>query len=225
MLIALKKGIKLPARQPITGERIVMTNRAFVVLSALLAAFAFALAPSFALADEDATSHAVLLVAQPELSDPLYSSTVLIARPTPEGGHIGFIINKPTTAQLGDVFPEHAPSKKVIDPLFLGGPAGLDTVFALVERHGKQKDGAMQIMPDLFLAVQDKDVDRVIETESDHARFFVGIVVWKPGELDQEMQRGLWYALEPDAKLILRKNTENLWDELVRKGEDRAHSI
>ena len=200
-----------------------MPNRSFALLSALLAAFAITLAAG---ARADETDRAVMLVAQPDLADPLYSATVLIAKPTPEGGHIGFIINKPTSAQLGDVFPEHAPSKKVVDPLFLGGPSGLDVVFALVERHGaKQKDGTMQMAPDLFLAVQDTDVDHVIETESDHARFFVGVVVWRPGELDSEMKRGLWYAMDPDPKLVLRKHTEGMWEELVRKGADREHSI
>jgi putative AlgH/UPF0301 family transcriptional regulator len=49
--------------------------------------------------------------------------------------------------------------------------------------------------------------------------------VWKPGELDSEMERGLWYAFEPDTKLLLRKHTEGLWEELVEKGERKAHSI
>jgi putative transcriptional regulator len=208
----------------------IMPYRSFALLSALLAAFAITLSAS-ARADDISNARAeenydaVMLVAQPDLSDPLYSETVLIAKGTPEGGHIGFIINKPTNASLGDIFPDHAPSKKVVDPLYLGGPAGLDVVFALVARHGQQADGTLEIAHDLFLAVQDKDVDHVIESESDHARFFVGLVVWKPGELDSEMKRGLWYALEPDAKLVFRKNTDGLWEELVEKGERKAHSI
>ena len=122
----------------------------------------------------------VLLVAQRKLQSPIYSSTVLLVKPIANGAHIGFIVNKPTRMKLGELFPEHEPSRKVADPLFLGGPADLNTVFALVERHGAAGDGALQITPDLFLAAEVKAVDHVIEAEADHARFFVGLVVWRP---------------------------------------------
>ena len=39
---------------------------------------------------------------------------------------------------LGEMFPEHEPSKKVADPLYLGGPADTNLVFAMVAHH----DGA-----------------------------------------------------------------------------------
>ena len=196
-----------------------MSRRAFAFLSTLLAAFAVSLPAQAA-----ETADAVLLVAQPKLVDPIYASTVLLVKPLPNGGHAGFIVNKPTQAHLGEVFPDHEPSKKVADPLFLGGPEDLNTVFALVERGAGKKDGAIQLAPGIFLAVSSRDVDSVIESEADHARFLVGIVIWKPGELDAEMERGFWYQLEPDAKIVMRRKTEGLWEELVRKGEDRKHS-
>jgi putative transcriptional regulator len=171
------------------------------------------------------SEEASLLVAQRKLVDPLYASSVLLVRPLPHGGHVGFIINKPTTATLGQLFPEHEPSKKIVDPLFLGGPQDLNTVFALVERAERAKDGAVQLAPGLYLAVHATDVDRIIEKEADHARFFVGLVVWKPGELRAEMERGFWFAFEPDAKLVLNKKTDGLWEELVRRREERDRAI
>jgi putative transcriptional regulator len=167
----------------------------------------------------------VLLVAKPQLADPLYRSTVLLVKPMPNGGHIGFIINKPTAATLGQFFPEHEASKKIVDPVFLGGPAGINAIFALVERRADQKDGTLQMAPNLFLAIAAEDVDWVIEAEADRARFFAGMVVWRPGELKSEMERGFWYALEPDARLVLRKNTEKLWHELLRRSEELAHML
>jgi putative AlgH/UPF0301 family transcriptional regulator len=50
-------------------------------------------------------------------------------------------------------------------------------------------------------------------------------VVWRPGQLDDELDRGLWYVQEPEAKIVLRKETDGLWDELVRRSEARANSI
>jgi len=68
-------------------------------------------------------------------------------------------------------------------------------------------------------------VDRIIESESDHARFFLGMVVWRPGQLDDELDRGLWFVDEPEAKLVLRRKTDGLWEELVRRLEAREHTI
>lgn len=167
----------------------------------------------------------VLLIAQRELQSPLYSSTVLLVKPLANGSHIGFIVNKPTKMTLGELFPEHEPSKKVADPLFLGGPADLNMVFALVERHDGTHGDSLQITPDLFLAAEAKAVDHIIESEADHARFFVGLVVWRPGELDEELRQGLWFVEKPDTKLILGKKTDKLWEGLVHRFEERAKTI
>jgi len=198
-----------------------MPRRLFALLSTLLAAFAIATHHAHA---ADAGSDALMLVAQPKLIDPVYRSTVLIVKPLPNGGHAGFIVNKPTEAHLGEVFPDHPPSKKVADPLYLGGPEDLNTVFALVERPKAAEDSAVPIAPGLFLAVKGTDVDRVIEAEADHARFLVGLVIWKPGELDAELEKGFWYQMEADPKLFMKKDTTRLWQELMQKGEDRKHS-
>jgi len=94
-----------------------------------------------------------------------------------------------------------------------------------VETHGSRKDGTIPIAPDLFLAYETKAVDSIIESESDHARFFLGMVVWRPGQLDDELDRGLWYVDEPEAKLVLRRKTDGLWEELLLRLEARANTI
>jgi len=182
---------------------------------------AFFLASATAAAPEET----VLLVAKRQFEDPIYGSTIVLAKPVQGGGHVGFIVNRPTKMSLAELFPEHEASKKVADPLFLGGTVDMNLVFALVETQGNRKDGAIRITPDLFLAYETKAVDRIIESESDHARFFLGMVVWRPGQLDDELDRGLWYVDEPEAKLVLRRKTDGLWEELVRRLEARANTI
>ena len=172
--------------------------------------------------DSDKT---VLLVAKRALKDPLYSSTILLAKPMPDGTHVGFILNRPTTVKLGEMFPEHEPSKKIADPLFLGGPADVNLVFAVVADHDGSRDDSLLLTPELSLAYSGGTVDRIIESESDRARFFVGLVVWRPGQLDEELKRGLWHVKEPEAKLVLRKKTDGLWDELVRESEIKSEMI
>jgi putative transcriptional regulator len=191
--------------------------RALLVASAAIFAAPAAAAPD--------TGGPMLLIAKPKLSGSAWGSTILIAKPIANGMHIGFIVNRPTQMSLAEAFPEHAPSKKVADPLFLGGPSDLNVVFALVERHAAVRDGALQMAPYLFLAMEEKAVDRIIEKEAEHARFFVGAVIWRPGELEQELSRDMWFVDEPDPELVLSRKTEGLWEELVRRAEARAHMI
>src|SRR6266513_249865 len=182
---------------------------------------AFFLAAAGAAAPEET----MLLVAKRQFDDPIYGSTIVLARPVEGGGHVGFIVNKPTKMSLAELFPKHEPSKKVADPLFLGGTVDINTIFALVEQRGSKRDDAVRIAPGLFLAYESKAIDGIIESESDHARFFLGMVVWRPGQLDDEVDRGLWYVEEPETKLVLRRKTDGLWEELVRRLEAREHTI
>jgi len=167
----------------------------------------------------------VLLVAKPALRDRLYRATVLIARPLGNGQHIGFIVNRPTPVKLGTLFPDHGPSQKVVEPIYLGGPVNVETVFALVQRKDKPASRSMRLTPDLYLGLDREMVDRVIEAEADRARFYAGVVLWAPGELNAEIERGFWYVDDADVSLVLRKSTAGMWEELVKRLEQRARGI
>lgn len=171
------------------------------------------------------TSEPLLLVAQPDLQSEFFGSTIVLVKPAPDGGHIGIIINRPTTAKLGDLFPGDEPSKKVVDPICLGGPEGYNRVFALVGKRDAAGKDALQMIPGVFLVADGTAIDRVIASDPEHARFFLGMVTWRPGQLDDEIERGLWFVDQADPKLILEKKTDGLWEELVRRSEAREHSI
>ncbi len=182
---------------------------------ALLGGVALALG-SLSAAQAADTSEPLLLVAKPELGE-FYRSTVLLAVPAKNGHHIGLIINRPTPMTLSRLFPEHAPSKAVTDPVFLGGPNHVNSIFAVVNRNQSPGGHSIPLLGDLFLAVDVDVVDSIIEKEPQQARFFAGLVVWDVGELDAELKRGFWYVLEPDSDLVLRKSTQGLWEELSRR--------
>ena len=155
----------------------------------------------------------------------LGDSIILIARPIGGERHVGFIINKPTQMTLGKLFPTHEPSRKVADPVFLGGPVSPEVIFALVQGRDSPGGRSIRILDDLYLAIDSEVVDRVIEKQSAQARFFAGMVLWRPGELHEEVKRGLWYVQDPRADLVVRKQTENMWEELVGRSERKANAI
>jgi putative AlgH/UPF0301 family transcriptional regulator len=72
----------------------------------------------------------------------------------------------------------------------------------------------------MSLAFDADTVDRIIENEGNAARFFVGLVLWQPGELEQELQRDFWFVMQNDTDLVFRKHTEGLWEELVQRSRN-----
>jgi putative transcriptional regulator len=163
-----------------------------------------------------AQEEAILLVAHPAFRDLEYRQTVLIAAPAPNGGHVGVIINRPTRRSLESLFPEHEPSKKVVEPVFYGGPFSRGALVALVRSHDAPGAGSVLLMKDLYLAFRANTIDHVIETTPNEARYFVGYVGWRPGELKSEIDRGLWSVLDAQVDTVFRKDTEGLWEELLQ---------
>ncbi|HUQ76566.1 MAG TPA: YqgE/AlgH family protein [Burkholderiales bacterium] len=163
-----------------------------------------------------AQEEAMILIAHPAFRDLEYRQTVLIASPAPNGGHVGVILNRPTRRSLGSLFPEHEPSKKVVDPVFYGGPFSRGALVALVRSDQSPGSGSVLLMKDLYLAFRANTIDHVIETTPNEARYFVGYVGWRPGELKGEIDRGLWSVLGADVDMVFRKDTEGLWEELLQ---------
>jgi putative transcriptional regulator len=161
----------------------------------------------------------VLLVASPALQG-VYARTALVAVPVGDK-YLGFIVNRATELRLGAMFPDHPPSAKVLDPIYLGGPLMSDALFAIVK--GNPGAGSLHLFGELYVAAGVEMIDRIIEQTPNDARYFAGFVGWEPGELDKEIEAGYWLVSEPDAALFFHPDASGMWDELVKRPRnDRA---
>jgi putative transcriptional regulator len=155
----------------------------------------------------------LVLVAKPELQGPYNHTAVLVV---PMGGqHVGFILNRATEMTLAALFPEHAPSAKVADPVFFGGPERVNAIFAIVARDPGTP--SVRLFGDLHVTAQADVVDRIIEQTPNDARYFAGFVGWRPGELAAELESGYWYTAEPDAALVFSNDTGRMWEALIER--------
>lgn len=161
----------------------------------------------------------LLLVASPALQGP-YSQTALVAVPIGDK-HLGFILNRASDVRLATLFPEHAPSAKVADPIYFGGPEMVEAIFAVVRRN--PGPDALRLFGELFVVGSAEAIDRIIEQTPNDARYFAGFVGWHAGELAEEIEAGFWYFADPDPALFFRPDTSEMWRELVeRLGGDHA---
>lgn len=178
-------------------------------------------APPATLAEPNDEREAVVLAAVPEFDDPYWARTVLLAAPMPSGGHLGLILNRPTLVSLATAFPRHAPSKMVRDPIYVGGPFAAGAIVALLTAGEAPGAGAVPLGERLYLAFDATLIDRIIEQAPNDARYFAGLVIWHPGELRGEIDRGFWSVHRAEKALLFRSDTGRLWRELA----DRARGL
>jgi len=176
------------------------------------------------LAQAQVLPESLVLVARPELLDPFYGRSVLVVTAFGLDQHVGFMVNRPSSITLGRMFPQHKPSQEVTDPVYIGGPADLQRIFPLVARAQSPGPGSIEMMPGLYASFDARTIDQVIADDAEHARFLAGMVVWRPGELRLEIERGAWFVLDPDPALALR-DPEGLWQELVGRSRGASHML
>jgi len=179
----------------------------------VLAWTAFVAAPGAARAAD--VSETVFLVASERLAGSGYEQTVLLAAPLPRGGHVGFIVNRPTGMTLAKIFPEHAPSRAVVEPLYFGGPVLPAGIFAVTRRAPKEAGEVIPLMPGLVAVLDGKTVDQVIETSPNEARYYAGLMLWEPGELEDEVREGAWQVRQASVDAVLGPDSAALWKSLT----------
>src|SRR5437867_4000243 len=79
-----------------------------------------------------------------------FEQAVVVAAPLPNGGHIGFIINRPMYKKLDSLLPEDAAARKVSDTVYLGGPVLLPGLFAVTRKAPDDAGTVVSLMPGLF---------------------------------------------------------------------------
>jgi putative transcriptional regulator len=163
-------------------------------------------------------AQAVMLVATTELDDTDFQRTVLVAAPLAQGGYIGFIINRPTTLKLENLLPDKASSGRVVDPVYFGGPMLPRVVFALARRAPNSHAGVIPLIPNLFAVLDSDDVDQVVKTTPNEARYFLGLIIWDSDQLQQEVRAGLWEVRPVDETAVFRGGPTGLWREFQGKG-------
>ena len=179
----------------------------------LACAAALALGIAGAAGAED-LSQPVLLVASSALEGSAFEQTVVLAAPLPNGGHIGFILNRPTKVKLVALFPNDAAAQNVTEPVYLGGPALVSGVFALTRNAPPDGGMIVPLMPGLVAALDAKTVDRILATHPNDARYYAGLMLWNANELEQEVDRNAWEVRPADADTVLSARAHGMWNSL-----------
>lgn len=154
-----------------------------------------------------------MLIAHPDLQG-AYAQTVIIAFPV-MGRFMGYIVNRPTKITMQDAFPDHVASKTVKDFLYSGGPFGIEIMIAVTPHS--IGESSIKLHEGVYVTSHGETIDHMIETTPNAGKYFVGLVAWKPGELEAEIKKGMWGTTKPDMSLFFKKTSPSLWNDLLRR--------
>lgn len=152
-----------------------------------------------------------LLISEPFLPDSNFERTVIFICEHDDNGTFGFVLNKTSHVQLGEVLEEagNYPGR-----LFIGGPVEHQTLH-WIHRDSRLTKGAHEVSKGLFWGGdldQLTDMMNVRDIAPEDIRFFIGYSGWSPGQLQDEVEAKSWIVYpNPTAEMIFDWDNQDLW--------------
>ena len=201
----------------------VQARRHFVWL-ALAAFFAGAASAANAPARADDALVGQLLVASPQLSEAIFSHTVILIVEHSDQGALGIVINQPfeqkSIASLLEKFGKKDSGVKGDVQVYAGGPMEPDVGFIV---HSIDYRRAETLPLDSHIAVTANiEVLRDLGHGKGPRKLLLafGYAGWGPGQLEVELARHDWVTIPEDPVLLFDDDRKKVWaDAMARIGQ------
>ncbi len=154
--------------------------------------------------------HGHILLAAPHQLDPNFMETVVLVVAHSQRGAMGVILNRPRPSGGRPCWQRNfQPRDRAKPHLYFGGPvAG-----PLMAVHTDSSQADAPILPGLFFAGRKKRVLALLRGRKCPCKFFSGYVGWGPGQLEYEIEIGVWRALPGTFQAVFSRN-DDLWRDL-----------
>ena len=170
-----------------------------------------------------------LLVASPSLSSDFFSRTVVLLVEHNESGSFGFVINRASGMDLGEVMhqmkyevSEDAPTQSSV---MVGGPVSPETGWLIYDSTSFQTDAeCVEVINGLSVSASVLLLEQVAHGSGpERVALHLGYAGWGPGQLDQEMTDGSWIPIDLEPKFIFDEGIDDRWrNALMSIGIDPA---
>ena len=166
------------------------------------------------------------LIAEPELTDPNFSKTVVLLTHHSENGAFGLVVNRRTELQLGGAVPRLADHAIASQPMYLGGPVQQEYLFVLHSGlDGRRSDNSIEVSPGLVFEPDFTLIEDYLRTEWEklagenrpELRFMAGYSGWGGGQLEGELEHKAWTWIEAEAGVVFQRKSEEIWKEALRR--------
>lgn len=163
-----------------------------------------------------------LLLAGPMLKDPNFDRAVVLITEHTDEGAMGLVLNRPSTASVGDAVPDLS---WVADPdayVYVGGPVAPNGVIVLAEWVDPAQ-AVVLVEDDLGFVPGDAEDTEALAAAVRRARVYAGHAGWGPGQLEEELAEEAWITEAPLREELFSADAEGLWSAVLRrKGREFA---
>lgn len=159
-----------------------------------------------------------ILIATPQIDDPLFGQSVVYIFNHNEDGASGFILNKPTTVPITELCAKvnhQMAQHNFVDPNFVlaGGPINPETGFVVHSKAPQYFGHTHKINDNRFMTIS-TDVIESFGGPKAPEKYFIalGISFWHGGQLEDEVRRNDWLVIPENDALLFDVPYEKRWE-------------
>ena len=163
-----------------------------------------------------------LLVASPVLTDPNFDRTVILLIDHGAEGALGLVLNRPSEMALEEVLPQWDSRAAAPAAMFIGGPVQPNAVICLARTDddiggdpGADVTIGTTAVPGIGLLDLDSDRDTVATDLV--LRCFAGYAGWTGRQLEDEIDEGSWFVVDPFPEDPFVRHPSTLWRDVLAR--------
>lgn len=159
-----------------------------------------------------------LLIAEPFLRDDNFKRSVVLITAYENEGVVGFVLNRPTDFNVGDLAPDFSNDYGFNPRLFQGGPVQNETLH-FIHKLGDELEGSVQIGHNLWWGGNAEQLSQKIKlnlVDEEDVRFFMGYSGWGIAQLEMEIEENTWIVTGNVEDLMFDNEADNeFWRKIM----------
>lgn len=158
-----------------------------------------------------------LLVATPALEDPNFARSVVLILDHDEDGALGVVLNRASSLGMRETLGGWTDLAADPPVFFGGGPVEPEAIVALGRASSPELgEGSTAILERIRLV--DLGSDPVLAAaDLERVRVFAGYSGWAPGQLEDELDQGAWFAVDASPEDVFTDDPDRLWQVVLRR--------
>ena len=155
------------------------------------------------------------LFATDMLTDPNFAATVVLICQHSSEGSYGLVLNRLSHMPLSEIFNSMDVVRNQVRKIHIGGPVQESELQILHVTENPVK-GAIELVSDVYLGGYWENIDKIVNSDSQNLRLFLGYSGWGKGQLENEIKLGGWEVMLGDVKKVLSQS-EDPWNKGVNE--------
>ena len=166
-----------------------------------------------------------LLVAHPNLSDRMFTRSVILVVDDGPNGTIGIVLNKPSDFTIDRFFSMKGHLTNFVDDTVrCGGPVNANAI-TMVHDDEWYSSNTYLLQRGLAVSSDEFMIDKMADGNTPrHWRIYTGMAGWAPGQLDAEINGTFpyntangWLTYPADRSIIFKYDGEKQWEKALEQ--------